>query len=98
MADTKSGRKLRKVPLLEKRHRNDIFKAIETAGLQPRDFTLTTFKGEVRIKHKWSKFLFVIGGGPGHYVGRYNLTNELDRPYDAYSSEALLERVRDWLS
>ena len=68
-----SGRKPKKkspTPLLQKWQRNVLFEAIQAVGLDPRDFDLTDSGTEVQIKHKWSKSIFIIGGGPGHYVGR----------------------------
>ena len=56
---TKSPKKLKKEPpppLLQKRHRNDIFEAIKEVGLDPREFDLKDSGAEVRIKHKWSEF------------------------------------------
>jgi hypothetical protein len=93
----KSTGKPATIPILEKSHKNDIFKAIEAAGLQPKDFKLINTKGVVRVKHKWSKFCFTVSSGPGPYVGRYNFTNELERPYDAHSSAGLLTHVKNWL-
>jgi hypothetical protein len=43
--------------------KNQIFKVIQEAGLDPRDFDLEDGDVEVRIKRKWSKSCFTIGGG-----------------------------------
>jgi hypothetical protein len=96
----KSGRKPKKkspTPLLHKRQRNVIFEAIQAVGLDPRDFDLADSGTEVQIKHKWSKSIFIIGGGPGHYVGRYVVGDGPDWPYDAYSWQAATTRVSTWL-
>ena len=49
--------------------RNQIFKAIQDAGLDPKDFDFKDGDAEVRIKHKWSDSYFSIGGNSLHYVG-----------------------------
>ena len=96
----KSGRKPKKkspTPLLQKWQRNDLFEAIQAVGLDPRDFDLTDSGTEVQITHKWSKSIFIIGGRPGHYVGRYAVGDAPDWPYDAYSWQASTARVSRWL-
>jgi hypothetical protein len=37
---------------------------------------------------------FIIGGGPGHYVGRYVVGDRPGWPYDAYSWQASTTRVK----
>jgi hypothetical protein len=95
----KSGRKPKKLPtpLLQKWQRNILFEAIQAVGLNPRDFDLTDSGAEIQIKHKWSKSIFIIGGRPGHYVGRYVVGDGPDWPYDAYSWQASTTRVSTWL-
>jgi hypothetical protein len=96
----KSARKPKKgapAPLLQKWHTNDIYKAIETAGLDPRQFDLNDSGVEVRVKHKWTESCFIIGGNLGHFVGRYVFGNSIDWPYEAYSWDAMLPRVQRWL-
>ena len=96
----KSGRRLKKesaTPPLRKRQRNDLVEAIQAVGLDPRDFDLTDSGTEVQIKHKRSKSIFIIGGGPGHYVGRYVVGDAPDWPYDAYSWQASTRSVSTWL-
>jgi hypothetical protein len=77
----KSGRKSKKespTPLLQKWQRNDLFEAIQAVGLDPRDFDLADSGTEVQIKHKRSESIFIIGGGPGRYVGRYVVGDDPD--------------------
>jgi hypothetical protein len=96
----KSGRKPKKkppTPLLHKWQRNGLFEAIQAVGLDPRDFDLADSGAEVQIKHKWSESIFIIGGGPGPYVGRDVVGDGPDWPYDAYSWQALTTRVGTWL-
>jgi hypothetical protein len=96
----KSGRKPKKespAPLLRKWQRNDLFEAIQAVGLDPRDFDLADTGTQVQIKHKRSESIFIIGGRPGHYVGRSVVGDGPDWPYDAYSWQALPTRVSTWL-
>jgi hypothetical protein len=96
----KSGRKPKKkspTPLLHKWQRNVVFEAIQAVGLDPIDFDLADSGAEVQIKHKWSESIFIIGGGPGHYVGRHVVGDGPDWSYDAYSWQALATRVSTWL-
>src|ERR1700691_4503420 len=85
-------------PLLPKWKKNEIFKAIEAVGLNPREFDLIgNGDVEVRIKHKWSESYFVVGGGAGHYIGRSAVGDSGDWPYQVYSWETLMTRVSSWL-
>ena len=96
----KSGRKPKKeslTPLLQKWQRNNLFEAIQAVELDPRDFDLANSGTEVQIKHKRSGSIFIIGGGPGHYVGRYIVGDSPAWPYDAYSWQASTTRVGTWL-
>jgi hypothetical protein len=59
-------------PLLPKWKKNEIFKAIQAVGLNPKEFDLVGDDDvEVLLKHKWSKSYFIIGGNAMHYVGRF---------------------------
>jgi hypothetical protein len=83
--------------LLQKWQNNQIFEAIQNAGLDPRDFDPKEADAEVRIKHKWSESYFIVGGNAGHYVGRYVVGDAPDWRYEAYSWQTLMERVSGWL-
>jgi hypothetical protein len=97
----KSARKPKKAslpPLLQKWHRNDIVEAIQAGGLDPRQFNLNDSGIEARWKHKWSASCFIIGGGPGHYVGQRIVGDSpVTWPYEVYSWQALMERVSTWV-
>jgi hypothetical protein len=83
---------------LRKWQRNKIFKIIQDAGLDPREFNLEDEGAETtRIKHKWSESYFIVGGNAGHYVGRFVVGDASDWPYEAYSTEALMKRIGGWL-
>jgi hypothetical protein len=97
---TKSPTKPKKgppAPLLQKWHTNDIYKAIEAAGLDPRQFDLDDSGAEVRVKHRRIDSYFIIGGNVGHLVGRYVFANAVEWPYEVYSWDALMPRVQRWL-
>ena len=55
---------------LQKWQTNQIFKAIQAVGLDPKGFDLENNDAEVSIKHKWSVSYFSIVPDPSHYVGR----------------------------
>jgi hypothetical protein len=84
---------------LEKPFRNDLFKAIEAAGLDPGEFDLDlgdTDESEARISHRWSESYFVLGGNFSHFVGSYVVGDSAPWPYDAYIWPNVEERVKDW--
>ena len=83
-------------PLLQKWHRNGIFEAIRGVGLDPREFDLDNSATAVSIKHKWSESYFMIGGGPGQYVGHGVIGDGSETPYKVYTWDALSARVRLW--
>jgi hypothetical protein len=83
-------------PLLEKWKKNQIFEAIQAVGLDPREFDLDDDGTEVGIKYKRSKSCFIVGGNAGHYVGRYVVGDALPWPFDVYSWQAVISRVRRW--
>jgi hypothetical protein len=81
--------------LFEKWQRNAIFKAIQAAGLDPKEFDLDDSDARVQIKHKWSNSCFIVGE---HYVG-YRIVGEgPDWRYEVHSWEPLLSRVSTWAS
>jgi hypothetical protein len=82
---------------LQKVHKNEIFKAIQEVGLDPNEFDLENDDVEVRIKHKWSESCFIIGGGPGHYVGHSVVGDAPDWTFEAYRWQSLIERISRWL-
>jgi hypothetical protein len=83
--------------LLQKRKKNEIFKTIQAVGLDPIEFDLEDNQIEVRIKHKSSESCFMIGGDPSHYVGRYLVGDGPEWPFDEYSWQPVIPRIRVWL-
>lgn len=82
---------------MQKWKKNEIFEAIQAVGLDPKEFDLEDADGEVRIKHKWSTSCFTLGDDPSHYVGRYVVGDGPDRPFEAYSWQAIIPRISRWL-
>ena len=85
-------------PQVPKWKKNQIFEAIQNAGLDPRDFDFEDGDAEVRIKHKWSESYFILGGEAGHYVGHYVVGDSANWPYEVYSWESVIPRVTGWLA
>jgi hypothetical protein len=67
----KNPKKESPTPLLQKWHKNEIFKAIQTVGLDPRNFDLNDSGAEVRIKDRSSASCFIVRRESGYYVGQY---------------------------
>jgi hypothetical protein len=86
---------------LEKGQRNGIFDAIETAGLNPRDFELDTGGNdddEARIIHRRSESTFVLGrDGMGGYSGTMVAGDGRPWPYRAHSWTSAEQSVSRWL-
>ncbi len=85
-------------PQMTKLKKNLIFKAIQDAALDPREFELEEIDTEVRLKHKWSTSYFIFGGDASRYVTRYVVGDGPDWPFDVYSWEALMSRISTWLT
>lgn len=83
---------------LQKFKRNQIFDAIKGAGLDPKEFDIEDGDAEVQIKHRWSESHFIVGGDAGQYVGSYVTGDWPASPYDAYSWESVMQRVKTWLT
>ena len=85
--------------LLQKSQKNQIFEAVQSAGLDPREFSLEDMGFELaRIKHTWSGSYFILGYEGGMYVGRYVIGEGPEGPYQAARSwKTLMARVSRWL-
>jgi hypothetical protein len=96
----KSARKPRKAsltPLLQKWHRNDIFKAIQAVGIDPREFDLDDSGAEVRVKHRSSPSCFTVSRESGYYVGQSVVADGPVWPFSPCSWLTLMPRVSTWL-
>jgi hypothetical protein len=82
---------------MQKWKRNQIFEAIQSVGLDAKDFDFEDGDAGVQIKHKWSDSYFIIGGDPGHYVGRYVVGDSSDWQYEVYTWESIIRRVSGWV-
>jgi hypothetical protein len=83
---------------LVKSQRNDLFEAVHAAGLDPCQFKLAEEDADRRLSHRWSESYFVIGGGHGHFVGRYVVGDDSPRAYEVHIWTVLVDRVRGWLA
>jgi hypothetical protein len=82
---------------LPKWKKNEIFEAIQKAGLDPKEFDVKDADSKVRLEDKWSKSYFIIGGDAGRYVGSYGAGDTPDWPYEVYSWNTLMDRLSRWL-
>ena len=78
-------------------HKNQIFKAIQEVGLDPKEFDLEESNDEVRIKHKWSKSYFIVSRESGYYVGRSLVGDGIVWPTNPASWPVLMPRISWWL-
>jgi hypothetical protein len=85
------------IQFLQKRHRNDIFQAIQAAGLDPREFDLVDSGTEVQIKHRSSESCFIVRGESGYYVGQSVVGDGHAWPYSPCSWQTLIPQVSRWL-
>jgi hypothetical protein len=81
---------------LKKHKRNQIFEALQTAGLDLREFEIVEDEDKARIGHRYSDASFSIGGDPGHYVGQSVVGDGNPWPYEVYSWDPVMERVDRW--
>jgi hypothetical protein len=82
---------------LEKWKRNEIYNAVEAAGLRPEAFVWDDAADDICLRHLSSETYFVFGGHPGKYVTRYAAGDATGPELDSYSWGALMERVETWL-
>jgi hypothetical protein len=85
------------IPVLQKWKKNQIFETIEAVGLDPKEFDLEDDGVEVRIKHKRSESCFILGGDPAHYLGRSVAGDAPAPPFEVYSWQSVILRIRSWL-
>jgi hypothetical protein len=83
--------------LLKKWQRNQIFKEIVAAGLNPREFALNDANDKVEIKHKGSESRFIVSRESTYYIGKYVVGDGWAWPYGPTGWEALMRRVVGWL-
>jgi hypothetical protein len=84
-------------PLLQKLHKNEIFRAIQEVGLDPKEFDLEDFDDKARIKHKWSKSYFIVSRELGYYAGQSLVGDGIVWPTNPSSWQILMPRISWWL-
>lgn len=85
-------------PLLRESQRNEIFAAIEKAGLNPSAFDLTDNGVEVRVEHTMSVSCFTFyRDKTRRYLGTYFVGYGLEKPFDR-SWRDVIPLVSMWLA
>jgi hypothetical protein len=85
-------------PLLQESQKNEIFEAIEKAGLDPSEFDLADDGAEVRINHTLSASCFTLyRDNTWRYFGTYFVRHGLERPFDR-SWRAVIPLMSLWLA
>ncbi len=83
---------------LDKWQRNDIYRAIEAAGLNPEEFQWDDAADDICLRHPSSNAVLEFGGHPGSNVTRWAAGDEEGGALPKYSWNALMDRVELWLS
>jgi len=85
-------------PLLREAQRNEIFEAIEKAGLSPSAFDLTDDGSEVRVEHTLSASCFTLyRDKTRRYLGTYFVGYGLEKPFDI-SWQTVIPFISLWLA
>jgi hypothetical protein len=85
-------------PLLREAQRNEIFAAIEKAGLNPSVFDLTDDGSEVRVEHTLSASCFTLyRDKTRRYLGTYFVGYGLGKPFDI-SWQTVIQFISLWLT
>ena len=82
---------------LAKWKRNQVFEAIQAAGLAPEGFDWGSGADESWVRHLSSEAYFVFGGIPGRYVARYVAGDDPVEEREALSWQAQMKHVERWL-
>jgi hypothetical protein len=96
LAEGKEGR-YAGVMGLAKWKRNQVFEAIQAAGLAPEGFHWGGGADESWVRHLSSEAYFVFGGIPGRYVARYVAGDDPVEEREALSWQAQMKHVERWL-
>jgi hypothetical protein len=83
---------------LSKPMRNDVFEAVEAAGLNPREFDWDVSADDICLRHVPSDASFVFGGNYGAFVARYAVGDGPPWETESYSWRSQMEKVKRWLS
>jgi hypothetical protein len=82
--------------VLQKWQKNQIFEAIQKAGLDPREFDLQDGDDKIFVNHRSSTSFFTIRYD-GKYIGNYVIGDAPEWSYEQYSWQPLLDRIKRWL-
>lgn len=83
---------------LTKPKRNELFRAVQDAGLSPQEFDLDLGADETSLRHRPSGAYFVFGGVAGDYTMRYLAGDGLVEERTELSQYRLMQQVTFWLS
>jgi hypothetical protein len=83
---------------LRKGQRNEIFRAVEDAGLSPDEFDWDFGADESTLRHRLSGAYFVFGGVAGAYVSRYLAGEGPVEERTELSQYRLMQQVQFWLT
>lgn len=78
--------------------RNEIFEAVQRAGLSPEEFDWDPGVDESRLLHGPSGAYFVFGGVAGDYISRYSAGEGPEEERAGLSHFGLMEQVKWWLA
>jgi hypothetical protein len=82
----------------KKWQRNEIFQAVEDAGLSPQEFDWDLGTDESRLRHSPSGAYFDFGGVAGNYVSRYLASEGPVEERTGLSLTRLMAQVKFWLT
>lgn len=77
--------------------RNEVFKAVQAAGLSPEEFYWDVGADESCLRHRRSGAYFVFGGVAGDYVSRYQAGDDPVEERTELSQYRLTQQVQLWL-
>ncbi len=83
---------------LEKWKRNEVYKAVQAAGLSPEGFLWDDAADDICFRHPSSEAYFVFGADAGSYVTRYAAGDDAGPELPAYSWSRVMQRVAVWLA
>jgi hypothetical protein len=83
--------------MLVKWKRNQVFRAIEAAGLGPEGFVWDNSADDSCLRHRPSGAYFVFGGVAGSYFARYAAGDDTFEERPAHTWEGHMRHVEQWL-
>ena len=83
--------------VLSKVQANEVFKAVEAAGLSPDEFVWDADGNDTRLRHRSSGAHFVFGGAASKFVVRHAAGDEQEWELAKYTWPAVMTSVEVWL-